>query len=196
MEFGMDQIYLLCFAVGLLFAIVSGVVSGVFGHHAGHGADVEHQIDAGDVGDTGTIHFSPLSPVTICMFITAFGGVGLIAKRLLGLGTLEHVGLASVSGFVVAAMTVYLFNALFDVTQGSSEPRHAEVLGLEAEVTVSIPDRGIGQIAYVLRGSRFTAPARGVDGEPFAAHAAVVVRRIVGGTYLVASARDAAGATA
>lgn len=195
----MDQVYLLCFAVGLIFAILSGVLSGVFGGHhgdigghvggdVGHDVDanVEHQMDSGDVGDSGTIHFSPLSPVTICMFITAFGGVGLLGKRLLGLGTVEHLGLASVSGLVVAAATVYLFNAFFDVTQSSSEPRHGEVLGVEAEVTVAIPEHGVGQIAYVLRGSRFTAPARGVDGERFTAHESVIVRRVIGGTFLVA----------
>ncbi|MBI3848241.1 MAG: hypothetical protein HY292_26705 [Planctomycetes bacterium] len=66
MEIGMDQVYLLCFAVGLIFAILSGVLSGVFGGHhgdigghvggdVGHDVDanVEHQMDSGDVGDSG-----------------------------------------------------------------------------------------------------------------------------------------------
>ncbi len=199
MAITMDQVYLFCFALGLIFAIVSGLLSGVFGGHhgdvGGHGIDgahefdtnVEHQIDAGGLTDSGTVHFSPLSPVTICMFITAFGGVGIVGKRLLKLETLEHVGLASVSGFVVAAATFYLFNTLFQMTQSSSAPRQLEIVGLEAEVTVPIPKDGIGQIAYVLRGSRYTAPAKGLNGEPYRTHEAVVVRRIVGGTLLVAT---------
>src|SRR4030095_4295393 len=194
MQIGMDQVYLFCFALGLIFAVVSGILSGLFGGHGGHAAvpgghdiDVNSptHIDVAGHADSGAVHFSPLSPVTICMFITAFGGVGLIGKQLLQLDLPAHLALAGLSGFVVAGATFFLFNALFKVTQGSSVPGQLEVLGIDAEVTTAIPRDGIGEIAYVLRGSRYTAPARGLTGEPHAARQVVVVRKVVGGTFLV-----------
>jgi len=196
MQVGMNEVYLFCFAVGLFFAVVSGVLSGVFGGHGGAHAPGGHDIDvnspahvdaAGHV-DSGDVHFSPLSPVTICMFVTAFGGVGLIGLHVLGLPLVAHLSLATVSGVVVAAATVFLFGAIFRVTQGSSVPTQGEMIGIDAEVTVPIPRDGIGEVAYVLRGSRLTGPARGMTGEPYSARQTVTVRKIVGGTILVAPA--------
>src|SRR5438105_14085883 len=71
-------VYSVCFAVGLLFAIVSALLGHLFG--GGHDAHV----DVGTGGhaeagfqDTGMPGLSPFSPTTISAFLTAFGGLGL-----------------------------------------------------------------------------------------------------------------------
>lgn len=188
MQLGMDQVYLFCFALGLIFAVISGILGGVFGGGDAHVPAGGHDIDVGSPThvDSGNVHFSPLSPVTICMFITAFGGAGLLGKQVLELPFAGHLALATFAGIAVAVATFFLFAALFRATQGSSVVTQADTIGIDAEVTVAIPRDGLGEIAYVLRGSRYTAPARGVTGEPFPARQTVTVRKIVGGTLLVA----------
>ena len=58
------------------------------GHDIDHGADHDYPTAQGEV------HLSPVSPVTITMFVTAFGGVGLIATRTLALPVLLSLPMA------------------------------------------------------------------------------------------------------
>ena len=64
----LEGLYLICFFLGLGFAIISSLLSGVFSGDAEKSADAE--VDTGGV-DEG-FHFSPLSPVTLAMFIASF----------------------------------------------------------------------------------------------------------------------------
>jgi hypothetical protein len=48
----------------------------------------------------------------------------------------------------------------------------------------------LGEIAYVARGTRFTAPARSEDGKPHPAHSTVVIERIVGSVFCVKKSLD------
>jgi hypothetical protein len=73
-------------------------------------------------------------------------------------------------------------------TQASSHARAGEEIGLEAEVTIPIPNGGLGEIAYVVRGTRFNNPARSVDGKELPAHLAVKIVEKTGNTYVVQKA--------
>lgn len=180
-------VYLICFFIGLGFAIISGLLSGVFS--GGGEVDVDVDMDGGadgaDVGHDGSVHFSPLSPVTLAMFIASFGGAGIIFHKVLHWPVYAHLPLAAVSGVVMAALVFYLFYKIFSVTQGSSHSQAAAIVGREAEITVAIPNNGLGEVAYTLGGSRYTAPARTVDGKELPAHLQVRVVKLVGSTYVV-----------
>ncbi len=186
-----EIVYLVCFFLGLGFAIISGLLSGAFsggaeahvdvggGHgEVGHGASID-----------GTVHFSPLSPVVLAMFVATFGGAGIIFKKVLALPLGVHIPLALVSALGVATAVFYLFYKVFAVTQSSSEARAADVIGLEAEVTVSIPHQGLGEIAYTIAGTRYTNPARTADGKELPAHAQVRIVKLVGNTYIVSKSQ-------
>jgi len=82
-------------------------------------------------------------------------------------------------------MTFAFFNKIFKITQGSSEPHVQELVGKEAEVITPIPTDGLGEIAYVRRGSRFTASARAEGGVAIPNRSVVTIVRIVGNTYYV-----------
>ncbi len=179
---GIELIYLVCFFLGLGFAIVSGLLSGVFSggaeaHADGGGAHGGH-------GD-GAVHFSPLSPVTLATFISTFGGAGYIGRNLLHWPAYLHLPLAAVSGFGVAGLVFLVFYKLFSVTQASSGARAEEVLGLEAEVTVPIPHDGLGEVAYTVAGLRHTNSARTADGKELPARTMVKIVKQVGNTYIV-----------
>jgi membrane protein implicated in regulation of membrane protease activity len=198
MHMGIETVYIFCFVVGAVYALIAGVAAGAFGGHShegglgGHdlGHDIDHSADFSHHTAPGEVHLSPVSPMTITMFVTAFGGVGLIVTRTLALPVLLSLPIALVSGCALAGVAFYTFSRLFQATESSSEPRLSELIGLQAEVITSIPPQGLGEIAYVARGSRFTAPARSEDGKPHPAHSTVLIERVVGSVFCVRKSWD------
>ena len=181
-----ELIYLVCFFLGLGFAFLSALMSGVFTGgaeaHVGSGHDIH--ATAGD-----TIHFPLLSPVVLAMFISTFGGAGYIYKRTLGLDLIAHVAAAAATAIVVALAVAWLLYKVFQVAQGSSEAHVADLIGVEAEVITAIPAEGLGEIAYHAKQSRYNAPARTNDGKALGPHTTVKIVRILGGTYIVEKVR-------
>lgn len=125
-------------------------------------------IDAGHTG--GAAHgagydthvmpsFSPFSPLSIAGFLAAFGGAGLAATAA-ALHPLATLGIAAGGGLVMGYLLYLLIGKLLFSMQGSSEAHQVDMLGLEAEVLTPVEHDLSGEIAYILDGTRFTAPAR------------------------------------
>ena len=189
----LEFIYLVCFFLGLGFAVLSALLAGVFHGHMGPHVDAGGvHVDLGASHTDGThapatdgdVHFSPLSPVSIALFVTSFGGIGLLCKRA-GQPLFLQLPLAAASGLLIGGAVSYAFFRIMLSTQASSHARAGEEIGLEAEITVPIPNNGLGEIAYVVRGTRFTNPARTVDGKELPAHVMVKIVRQAGNTYFV-----------
>jgi len=74
----MGIVYFICFLVGFLYAVVSGVLGHIFG------GDSHVHLDAsGHVGfDGGDAGLSVASPTIIAAFLSGFGGAGLIVHNL------------------------------------------------------------------------------------------------------------------
>jgi len=185
-------IFTVCFGTGLLFALVSLVAGHLFETHAefshggtshpGGGHPGAH--GGGGSGLSAMPGFAPLGPTTIATFITAFGGLGMIFVRIEPLhrysGFLAAWGAATIAGGVSL-----FFSALFRNLQGSSEGHVADLIGLEATVITPIPRGGVGEIAYVQSGSRYSAPARSEDRLLVGAGTTVRIARIVGTQFYV-----------
>ena len=69
--------------------------------------------------------------------------------------------------------------------QGSSEVVQSALIDQAATVITTIPDNGMGEIAYVAGAGRQNAQARSVNGEKINAGAEVVIKKIVGGSFYV-----------
>ncbi len=183
-------IYSICFGVGLLFAIVSAFLGHLFG---GHDVDGGGHIEVGTGGhaeagfqDTGMPGLSPFSPTTITSFVTAFGGFGLIFSRLeLTRSAWVSAPLATVCAFLTAAGVVALFTWIFHHTQSSSESRIATLVGMTGTIITPIPANGVGEIAYVQAGTRYTAPARDERGAPVSNGQTVKIVRVVGSQFYI-----------
>lgn len=179
-------IYLICFGVGLLFTIVSAVTAHLFGGHdaqteGGTGGHAEAGFGADDMPG-----FAALSPTTIACFITAFGGLGMVFSRIEATASpWLSAPLAVLGAFGIAASVVWLFREVFRRTQGSSESRVATLIGQEATVITPIPENGVGEIAYVQSGSRYSAPAREENGRSVGNGQAVRIVRIAGTQFYV-----------
>jgi membrane protein implicated in regulation of membrane protease activity len=181
----MEQyVYLGCFLFGLLFTIVSVF----FGHHfGGHDADVGTggHAEAG-YEHTGMPGISPFSPTTICSFITAFGGFGLIFSQISATSNVwVSTPLSLFGGLLIATAVLSLFSYVFHKTQSSSEGRIGSLVGCTATVITPIPTSGVGEIAYVQGGSRYTAPAREQNGVAVANGQTVKITRIAESQFFV-----------
>jgi len=181
-------IYFICFGVGLLFTIVSALVGHLFGGHDG-GADLGTggHAEAG-FDDTGMPGISPLSPTTIASFITAFGGFGMIFSKIEAMKSpWISAPLSVLCGLATAAMIFLIFAKVFSKTQSSSESHVAELAGQSATIITPIPENGVGEIAYVQLGSRYSAPARSEKGLAIGNGQTVKITRVVGTQFYVSS---------
>jgi membrane protein implicated in regulation of membrane protease activity len=197
MDFSIIEIvYLVAFFLGLGFAVLSALLSDVFHSDAAIGdIDVHPAGPDVDLGQphgihTGGVHFPILSPVTISTFVASFGGMGIILLKLKPeWGTFVHIPISIVVGLGVALSTAYLFYRLFGKAQISSAAREADIIGLEADVSITIPANGMGQISYVAIGGRATASAKSDDGSEVKQGEKVRIMKIAGGVYTVQKIR-------
>ena len=178
-------IYLFCLVVGLTFTLLSVALGHFFGGHSDHvggsGGNAEAGADSSDMPG-----ISIFSPTVIAAFITAFGGFGLIFSAI---PATEPVVLSAplsvVAAMAVAGAMVGFLRSVFRHTQSSSESHIACIGGTEASIVSPIPENGVGEIAYVVGGTRYTAPARTEDGSALAAGKLVKITRVVGTQFYV-----------
>ena len=179
-------IYTACLALGLLFTIISATAGHFFGGHDGQ-ADV----GTGGHAEAGYDHsgvpgISFFSPTVLSCFVTAFGACGLILSRIEATKNVwVSAPISAVAGVSMASVAFLLFNWMFKQTQSSSESRVASLIGQSASTVSPIPADGVGEIAYVQGGTRYTAPARTESGMAVAAGRPVRITRVVGTQYYV-----------
>jgi membrane protein implicated in regulation of membrane protease activity len=150
------------------------------------GADI-HIGDVGPVGgiDTPDVAVSPLSPVTVATFITTFGGVGVLCLQVFEIDPRFSLLWAVGSGLAVGGL-MYGFVSQFLVrSQASSEVRRADLIGLEAEVSVPIGATSPGQVRYETKAGRMSSMARSADGTAIPRGELVRIVRTVGPQVLV-----------
>ncbi|MCX7918029.1 MAG: NfeD family protein [bacterium] len=183
-------LYFFCLLVGLIYAIIATILGG---HHFDFGGGHEVDIGGHDVGTEvsgGELQFSPLSPVVIATFITSFGAMGLIALFALKVSALVSVLVSVVVALAIAAIVFMLFAKLFSVTQSSSEAQISELIGTIGEVITPISATGLGEVAYIQRGSRYSSPAKSADGNPIDRNVSVKIVKVVGNTVYVEPAAE------
>jgi membrane-bound ClpP family serine protease len=95
--------------------------------------------------------------------------------------------LSLIGGFVIAAGVLFVFNAIFNQVQSSSESCVASLIGHCATIITPIPAGGVGEIAYVQAGTRYTAPARASENGALDKGKTVYIVRIVGPEFYVAT---------
>jgi membrane protein implicated in regulation of membrane protease activity len=180
------MLYAICLVVGLLFTIISAVA----GHFFGGG---DHDMDVGTGGhaeagfdSSGVPGISFFSPTVLAAFVTAFGACGLILTRIPATASIwVSAPVSAVAGGAIALLVFWFFNTMFKKTQGSSESRVATLVGQVASIVTPIPENGVGEIAYVQGGTRYTAPARAQNGQAIGAGQSVRICRVVGTQFFV-----------
>lgn len=179
-------IYTICLALGLVFTLISAIAGHFFGGHDGGG-----DVGTGGHAEAGYDHsgvpgLSFFSPTVLACFVTAFGGCGLILSKIPATQNVWiSAPISALAGLIMAGLAFALFNYMFKHTQSSSESRVSSLVGQTASIITPIPSDGVGEIAYIQGGSRYTAPARTESGAPIGAGKPVRIKRIVGTQYYV-----------
>jgi membrane protein implicated in regulation of membrane protease activity len=178
------MIYTVCLTLGLLFTIISAFAGHMFGGHDGDVGTAGHA-EAG-YDHSGVPGISFFSPTVLACFVTAFGACGLILSHIESTKSVWiSAPISAVAGGIMAMIAFTFFNWMFRKTQSSSESRVCELVGVAASIVTPIPLNGVGEIAYVQGGTRYTAPARTETGSAIAAGRPVRITRIVGSQYFV-----------
>jgi len=181
-------IYTACLALGLLFTIISASLGHFFG--GGHDGAVG-DVGTGGHAEAGYDHsgvpgISFFSPTVLACFVTAFGACGLILSHIDSTNKIWiSAPISALAGVTMASLAFMLFNALFKKTQSSSESCVNSLVGITASIITPIPPNGVGEIAYVQGGSRYTAPARAESGGAVPAGRPVRITRVAGTEYFV-----------
>jgi membrane protein implicated in regulation of membrane protease activity len=196
----MTLVYVAFAVLGAAYVLVS-----MFSGHA-HG-DASADAGAGHAGDAGpadvpygegghgtasagghatSFHFPFFSPLALATLFGSIGAYGLMALRGLGTSDTASLFVAVPAGLVTAYLITYVSWRLVRSASGSSQVRPSQLVGARAEVLTPIPEGGIGEVAAMVEGQRFNAPAREVRGRAVARGQLVRVTEMVGATLLVA----------
>ena len=165
-------------ALGFLFLLISFV----FGELFGHGSVGGHDATPHDVhGDSHGV--SVFSTRVVSVFITAFGGFGAIGIHL-GYRIETSTAMGLLGGLIFGAL-IYLFASFLYGQQASSDIRVSELIGRTAQVSVAIPQNGLGQIRCSFGESVVEKIARTEDGAAIPVNTSVKIESVVGETVLV-----------
>lgn len=164
-EFGIATVFWICLLLGAVMALLSLVFGEVL--HLAFDAD------------------GFFSGPVIASFVVTMGGAGLILHEVLKLGPVAS-SLGAIVASAVTSSGVYLVFAKFVMaSQGGTEYDPHKMGGQEAEVIISIPADGAGEITFDHASGRISGPARSATGKEIARGALVKIERHTGGTYLV-----------
>jgi membrane protein implicated in regulation of membrane protease activity len=93
--------------------------------------------------------------------------------------------MAGGSGLAVGGIVFWILYRIFSLTHGSAAPRSTELINTKAEVLTAIPSEGLGEVVYILKGTRYNSPARSVDRKRIPAHAMVIIEKVAGNVLFV-----------
>lgn len=166
--------------ISFLFALLS-----LLGAEMGEALDMALDVD----GDSG-FDFINVSPFSLAMFGTAFGMVGLITRLWYEMEPIPSLLWATGLGFLFGAVAQVVFIYVLSPSRSSHYSLQNDALEREAEVITSIPENGLGEIAFNNVSGRVKLAARSAEGEPIRYGELVVIKRIVGRVAYVQRAQQ------
>ncbi len=180
--------YLICFAVGFTFSVLSFIAGGLrwhfphfpHGHFVGHaGHAVGHAAPGHPTAGTQKLHaqVSPFNLVSFAAFLTWFGGVGYLLTRFSGLWFVFGLSLAVLGGLAGATIIFLFVSRVLTAENENLDPADFEMCGVLGRVSAPIRAGGTGELIYSQEGTRRTCGARAEDGNAIAKGTEVVVTR-------------------
>jgi membrane protein implicated in regulation of membrane protease activity len=187
-----SDFYLLCFAVGFFFSVLSFALAGMQWHlpfnlHLPHGwglgSGTAHVPAGGHMtgphghasGNGGAV--SPLNPVTTAAFLAWFGGTGYLITRFSSILSVLGLLLAMAAGLVGAAIVFLFLTRVLISREENMDPADYEMVGVLGRISIPIRAGGTGEIIYSQAGTRRTCGARSENGGAIEKGAEIVVTR-------------------
>jgi len=134
--------YLICFAVGFAFSILSFLLGGLHWHlpfhfHLHGGSPIVHtaaHTHAGHAGAQGSglrhLGMSPINPVTLAAFLAWFGGAGYLLTRYSGLALVAALGVSIIAGLVAAGIVFWFVARVLTSKDEIMDPADYEMVGV------------------------------------------------------------------
>ncbi|RMD48267.1 MAG: hypothetical protein D6835_06535 [Candidatus Thermofonsia bacterium] len=166
---GLNLVYSAALLISFIFAVLS-----LIGAEVGDALDFDADFDT-----DGGVDFINISPFALAMFGAGFGITGLITRIWLDMTAVPSILWASGVGIVVGAAAQALFIYVLSPTKSSHFSLNDDI-GREAEVIITIPANGMGQIAYDNVSGRVTLGARSLSGKSIKSGQFVIIERVTG----------------
>jgi membrane protein implicated in regulation of membrane protease activity len=179
-----SDFYLICFAVGFLFSLLSFIMGGLHLHghwpHAhgiqfGHGGAPSHPSPGMHVVKGWGI--SPFNFFTIAVFLAWFGGTGYLLSRystfVFALGLL----LSTLVGLIGASIVFFFLARVLANPEANMDQADYEMVGVVGRVSSPIREGGTGEIIFSQAGSRRCCAARSDTGAALPKESEVAVAR-------------------
>jgi len=104
--------------------------------------------------------FAFLNPTTLGLFLLGFGLFGYVFHNMTNMTASLSLILAVASGVVLAIALLALLSLIFANTEGSTEQDVVDRTGMIGKVSITIPEKGLGEIIYTSPGGlRKSIPA-------------------------------------
>ena len=189
----LSLVFIFCFLLGFGFFLVASLMGHGHGHgghihiHV-HAPAVQHvPVHAGGhvaqhAPSTASAHSSTnnqqtaqqthfslagyLNPTSIALFLLGFGFFGYFFHNLTPVAASLSLLLAIISGVVLAAVLLALLSRIFANVESSVEQDVVDRTGMLGKVSITIPEKGLGEIIYISPGGmRKSIPARGLNNQ-------------------------------
>lgn len=195
------KLFQLCFVTGVLFSVVSFLLGRIsdFSHmgadtgvdtHIDHGFHGDFHSDTGidagidSAGGYSELPVSPLKPAVIAVFVTVFGGVGLICN-MNGLSSAASMLISLASGMAASCFVYFCVIVPLYRAQNTNTVSRKTLRGSIARVSLPIRGEAFGKITYTAGGNTCSAPAKSADGKDIEGGDHVVIVNIERNTFLV-----------
>ena len=195
--------YLICFAVGLAFSLISFLAGGMRWHlhlpHPPHGVHAQVALPHAHSGGLkngvhgAAGHVSPFNFVSLAAFLAWFGGTGYLLTRFWTVWFAMGLSIALLSG-VIGAGIIYLFLSRVLMSEEENlDPADYEMTGVLGRISVPIRQDGTGEIIYSQAGTRKTCAARAEEEIAVGKGSEVIVTRYEKGIAYVRLWADMTG---
>lgn len=136
----LHNIYVFCLSVGVIYSAFSLAFHGL-------SATIDFGFDFELDFETNFDIFLPIKPFTVMVFLTVFGGSGLISEKCLS--AIPAVVIALTVAYLAA---VLLYRVVYvTLLRAQTETKGvSDAIGMEATILESIPLEGFGRISYIV----------------------------------------------
>lgn len=169
-------LYLICFGVGLGLTIIVTL----FGDLIGHLFD----FNIGDPSSHGAGP-TPFNATTILSFITVFGGMGYILMQTSPLNGMIIFLIAIAVGLVIAAVLFLFFSKVLLRDDAVMKELDYQLVGTLGSVITPVPEKGIGEMKFVLEGTTRSIGIKSQDGRPLPRGIKVIILSVEKGVATV-----------
>ncbi len=171
----LNLVYTIVFGISFIFALISLI-----------GAEIGEVLDFDvDADSDGIFEFVSISPFALAMFGSIFGMVGLITRLWLDMEAIPSIIWSAGSGVVIGIAAQAFFIYILSPSKSSHYSLTEDALDREAEVIISIPSDGLGQVAFNNVSGRVTMGARSSTGQEIRNGSLVTIEKIVGRVAIV-----------